>query len=215
MTARGAAWATVRCEPLPERAELRHPMVMPALLPHIWTADEVLAIPESPGYRFEAVDGELIVSPSPMLRHQVAVGEVFALLRDYARRHQIGLVLMAPFDVVPDKHTVVQPDLLVLPLVDGRPPHDWREAGRLLLAVEVLSPSTARADRQLKRRKYQEMGALMWIVDIEERRVEVWMPGAATPDVVTAVLTWAPVESAAPLTIDLALLFARAAGEVL
>ncbi|HEX8848734.1 MAG TPA: hypothetical protein VF761_04300, partial [Gemmatimonadaceae bacterium] len=42
-------------------------------------------------------------------------------------------------------------DLFVVPLVQGRRPADWEEAGRMLLAVEVLSPGTARRDRILKR----------------------------------------------------------------
>ncbi|MBL8961474.1 MAG: Uma2 family endonuclease [Gemmatimonadetes bacterium] len=188
---------------------------MPSLLPHTWTADEVLAIPESPGYRFEAVDGELIVSPSPSLRHQVAVLALSARLLEYSMRHRVGLVVVASFDIVPDPHTVVQPDVLVLPFVDNRPPRSWQEAGRLLLAVEVLSPSTARTDRQLKRRKYQEMGTVSWLVDLDERRVEVWRPGATAPETAAQRLTWGPVSTADPLQIDLASFFAHVDGEEL
>lgn len=187
-------------------------MAMPSLLPHTWTADEVLAIPESPGYRFEAVDGALIVSPSPSFRHQVAVGALFAELREYATRHRIGLVLGAPLDIVPDPHTVVQPDVLVLPLVENRPPRSWQEAGRLLLAVEVLSPSTARTDRQLKRRKYQEMDTVSWLVDLEERLVEVWRPGVEAPVRHAQLLAWEPVSTLPPLEMDLISFFAHVDG---
>ncbi len=190
-------------------------MAMPSLLPHVWTADEVLAIPESPGYRFEAVDGELIVSPSPSLVHQRAAIYLATRVQEYVEAERIGQVIMAPFDVIPDKHTVVQPDVLVLPLVAGRAPRDWRDTGRLLLAVEVLSPSSHRADRILKRRKYQEMGARMWLVDPDERRVEVWTSGGNTPEVATTTLTWEPDGCRSPLTIDLPYLFAKAHGEVL
>lgn len=190
-------------------------MAMPSLLPHVWTADEVLAIPESPGYRFEAVDGELIVSPSPSLHHQRAAMHLATRVQEFTEAQRIGQVVMAPFDVVPDKHSVVQPDVLVLPVANGRAPRDWRDAGRLLLAVEVLSPSSHRADRILKRSKYQEMGALMWLVDPEERRVEVWTPEDSTPAVVTETLTWAPAGSSSALAIDLPYLFAKAHGEVL
>ena len=45
-------------------------MGMPAAIQHRWTADEVRALPDVPGQRFEVVDGELLVSPSPVRRHQ-------------------------------------------------------------------------------------------------------------------------------------------------
>jgi Uma2 family endonuclease len=188
-------------------------MAMPSRLPHTWTADEVLAIPESPGYRFEAVDGALIVSPSPSLRHQVAVGALSTELLGYARRHRIGLVLGGPLDIVPDTHTVVQPDVLVLPLVANRPPKSWQEAGRLLLAVEVLSPSSERTDRRLKRRKYQEMGTVSWLVDLEERLVEVWRPGVEVPETHAQLLAWEPPSTLPPLEIDLISFFAHVDGE--
>jgi Uma2 family endonuclease len=190
-------------------------MSMPSLLPHVWTADEVLAIPESPGYRFEAVDGELIVSPSPSLRHQRAVAELLALIHQYVAAQGIGQAITAPFDVVADTLTVVQPDVLVLPLVSGRAPRSWRDAGRLLLAVEVLSPSSIRADRYLKRRKYQQMGALAWIVDLDERLVEIWTPDAQDADVAATTLSWHPDGPTSALTIDLLYLFAKADGDVL
>ena len=53
--------------------------------------------------------------------------------------------------------TLVQPDLFVVPLGEART-LDWSQMRTLLLAVEVLSPSTARADRFTKRRLYQEVG---------------------------------------------------------
>ncbi|MBK7925483.1 MAG: Uma2 family endonuclease [Gemmatimonadetes bacterium] len=52
----------------------------------------------------------------------------------------------------------------------------------LLLVIEVLSPSTARADRFTKRRRYQEARVpLYWIVDPERAQVEVWTPDAVLP----------------------------------
>ena len=47
-------------------------MAMPAIESHRWTADELRAIPEEPGKRFEGVDGELLVTPGPRLPHQSA-----------------------------------------------------------------------------------------------------------------------------------------------
>jgi hypothetical protein len=55
--------------------------------------------------------------------------------------HAIGEALFAPADVVVyEPRKFVQPDLFVVPLVDGAPMRAWTEVGRLLLAVEVISP---------------------------------------------------------------------------
>jgi Uma2 family endonuclease len=48
---------------------------MPAIDVPRWTAEAVRALLEEPGKRFECVDGELLVTPSPRLPHQSALGE--------------------------------------------------------------------------------------------------------------------------------------------
>ena len=78
----------------------------------------------------------------------------------------------------------------------------------LLLAVEVLSPSTARADRFTKRRLYQEVGvATYWIVDPDRRCIEVRTPEAAFPAVEWEAATWLPAGAGGPLVLELTELF--------
>jgi Uma2 family endonuclease len=60
----------------------------------------------------------------------------------------------------------------------------------LLLAVEVLSPSTARYDRLTKRRFYQQQGVEYWIVDLDARIVERWLPGSDRPEILAEHLAW-------------------------
>ena len=80
----------------------------------------------------------------------------------------------------------------------------------LLLVIEVTSPSTARQDRQLKRRRYQRAGVPeYWIVDLDARIVERWRPQDERPEILDEQLTWQPQPGAAPLEIDLVSLFAR------
>ena len=108
---------------------------------------------------------------------------------------------------------MVQPDAFVVPLVDGRPPRDWGEVGRVLLVVEVLSPGTARHDRVVKRRLYRRMGVEYWIVDPDARCVERWLPGATLASVEDERIEWVPDGTGAPLAIDLLALFARVLGD--
>jgi Uma2 family endonuclease len=189
-------------------------MAMPAVAPHRWTAADVRALPDDPGRRMECVDGALLVSPSPRLPHQLAVGALFRALDAFVRAHGAGTVVMAPSDLELDPFTLVQPDLFVLPLVHGRVPRAVDESGPALLIVEVLSPSTAHADRVVKRQRYQRSGVEYWIVDLDARLVERWRPDASRPEICTEILTWEIALVPASLTLGLAPLFAEVLGEV-
>ena len=194
-------------------------MAMPAPLPLVpdtsrrdWTVEERDALPDD-GNRYEIVDGELLVTPAPSWRHQDAVLALAVLLKPFAERHELHC-LIAPADVTFSPRRVVEPDLFVVPRVDGRPPSCFEEVGRLVLAVEILSPSTARADRHVKRRLYQSEGvAEYWIVDVAARFVERWRPGDNEPEILTDSLAWRPRGGAEPLLVDLAPFFRRLYGE--
>ena len=132
-----------------------------------WTIARVRALPDD-GRRYEVIDGELYASPAPTWEHQAAVQELLIQLRTYLAGTAIGHVVLSPADVEFRDDRMVEPDLFVVPLVDGRAPRDWQEAGRLLLAVEIVSPSTARADRLKKRTLYREERVdEYWVVDLD------------------------------------------------
>jgi len=88
--------------------------------------------------------------------------------------------------------------------IDEARTFDWRRIKTLLLAVEVLSPSTGRYDRFTKRRVYQEVGVpWYWLLDIDARAAEVWTPGATVPTIERERLVWQPMQAAEPLVIRL------------
>jgi Uma2 family endonuclease len=171
-----------------------------------FTADMVRALPDD-GNRYEVVHGELLVTPAPRLWHQEIVLRIARVLLDYTRETGHGHVLHSPADISWSRHTLVQPDVFVVPLSEART-LDWAQVRTLLLAVEVLSPSTARADRFTKRRLYQEVGIpTYWVVDPDNASIEVWTPDASMPTVERRTLTWQPAGVAEPLTIELGELF--------
>ena len=173
-----------------------------------WTADDLLSLPDD-GSRYEIIDGELFMTPAPAWRHQDAVGELFALLRDYVRREGVGHAIAAPADVMFSTRSTVQPDVFVVPLVGGRRPEKFDDAGRLILAAEVLSPGTARADRVKKRTLYREQNVPQyWIVDLDARTFERSTPEDARLEILADEITWHPEGATAPLVIDLASYFA-------
>ncbi len=178
-----------------------------------WTAAMVRELPDD-GNRYEVVDGELLVTPSPVKLHQRAVGRLLALLIPYVDAQQTGEALDSPADIELDPESLVQPDVFVQGRVEGRLTNTWNAGAPLLLAIEVLSPSTARADRTTKRRRYQRAGVPeYWIVDLDARTIERWRPAEERPEVLSDTMTWHPAGAAEPLTLDLPLFFARVHGE--
>jgi Uma2 family endonuclease len=177
-----------------------------------WTAEMVLALPDD-GRRHEVVDGELLVTPAPAWRHQQMAGALYARLREWLGVHPIGTVILAPADIVLDQHTLVEPDLFVVPLVDGRKPANWEEAGRLMLVIEILSPSSARADRYLKRYRYQRASVPeYWIVDLDARLIERWLPDDSRPELIADRIVWQPDADGPSLEIEIPVLFGEIDG---
>src|SRR5439155_3899174 len=159
---RAADWGHGTLPRLPTPFRRADTMAMPA--PLYYTAEMVLALPDD-GNRYETVHGELLVTPSPRALHQLALERVVLALAEYLRREPVGALWFAPADISWSPDTLVQPDCFVVPLDEART-LDWARMKTLLLAVEVLSPSTARADRFTKRRLYQEQRIpTYWIVD--------------------------------------------------
>ena len=115
-------------------------MSMPTLKRH-WTVADLDDLPDDDGNRYEVIDGELFVTAMPAFRHQSAVLTLSIPLADYVRRQRLGYVFGAPIDVIFSEKRCVEPDLSVVPPVDGKLPKSFAEAKRLLLVVEVLSPS--------------------------------------------------------------------------
>ena len=172
-----------------------------------WTAAKVRALPDD-GKRYEVVSGRLLVTPAPGLLHQRAVLAVAQLLAEFVSRHSLGEVLISPADIQFSDRDLVQPDVFVAPLVEGRRARTWSEVRSLSLAVEVLSPSTARADRWLKRALYQGAGvAEYWILDLDARVVERWRPRDERPEILSNRIEWKVSQSDEALVIDLEALF--------
>ena len=186
-------------------------MAMPELAERYWTAEDVRALPDD-GNRYECIDGVLLVTPAPRNVHQDVVAEFFRVLYDYIRPLRPIRLRFLPADIEIVPRTLVQPDLYVAVPKPGRVRLDtWDAIGSLMLAVEVLSPSTARVDRGRKREFYQRAGvAEYWIVDHEARLVERWRPEDTRPEVVRGTLVWQPRERPEPLVIDLEALFSEA-----
>ncbi|HEY8062798.1 MAG TPA: Uma2 family endonuclease [Gemmatimonadales bacterium] len=176
-----------------------------------FTADAVRGLPDD-GNRYETVHGELLVTPAPGGLHQWVLGRLHLLLGNYLADHGVDGLLFSPADISFDSDTLVQPDLFVADWSAFGRSFAWEDIRTLHLVIEILSPSTARADRVTKRRLYQEQRIdQYWIVDTDQRQVEVWTPEAGSPVVERERLTWRHPAIRTGCTVDLRELFARGA----
>ena len=181
-------------------------MAMPALRDRRWSVREVRQlITEAPlaTPRYELVAGELLVTPSPTAPHQGAVARLLALLDVYARKNQIGAAYTSPFDVELEPETLVQPDVFVMSLTEAQRLRTEMPARELLLAVEVISPSSARYDRVTKRALYQRHVSEYWVIDLNARLVERWMPNDDRPEHIVDTLVWHPQGASEPFVLEL------------
>lgn len=136
------------------------------------TYDQYCLLPEDRN-QYELFDGELVMTPSPNVRHQRVIARLCSQLLIYVEAHSLGSLIVAPIDTIFDPYTVLQPDILFvsqerIPVVVKE-----RIEGAPDLAVEVLSPSTIEKDRHRKLAVYSQFGVReYWIVDPETQTIE-------------------------------------------
>ena len=139
------------------------------------TYDDLDAIPqEREGDRHELINGELVVTPSPIPNHQDVSANIFYALQQIVRAQKLGKVYSAPIDVRLTPDNVLIPDIVFIagdrlhvvgPKAVDAPPD---------LVVEILSPGTRQRDLTTKREIYARFGVReYWIVDPDARTVTV------------------------------------------
>jgi len=158
-------------------------MVAMTVLPrdHPWTVADLETLPDD-GLRYELVDGTLLVSPAPSRLHQRCLINLAHLL--FVGCPAELEVLPAPMDYQPTLTRSLQPDVLVARRAD---PGIKALTQPLVLAVEILSPSSRSMDLVLKRELYEQAGvASYWVVDPAVPSITVWDgPSYGEPRVVT------------------------------
>jgi Uma2 family endonuclease len=171
-----------------------------------WTAEMVRALPDD-GNRYECVYGQLLVSPAPRAWHEVLVGRLFGLLTTYCEQQGALYTFGSRSDISWSDDTLVQPDVFVVPIEEART-LSWASMQKLQLVIEVLSPSSLRADRFTKRRLYQDVHIpAYWVVDADARAVEVWTPDVRFPSVERERVVWTPDVNINPFVLELTHLF--------
>lgn len=136
-----------------------------------YTLEDYYAVPEE--RRVELIDGVIYDMGAPTNAHQILVGEIHGILREYIRRKKgkcISMISPADVQLDCDNKTMLQPDVFVI-----------CDRDKLLLShtygapdfvVEILSPSTRKRDIGLKLAKYIDAGVReYWIVDPKNQKI--------------------------------------------
>ena len=169
-----------------------------------WTLEELHSLPDD-GNKYELVRGELFVTPPPNVDHETVAARLTQILAPYVSEHRLGYVYH-PRSVLRFEGSEVEPDLMV-----RQPPStanvSWEKMPIPILVVEIISDSTRRRDWGPKRDFYMDAGvAEYWIVDPSRTTITI-VRKEETDRVVRDQLSWQPIESAAPLVVELAAAF--------
>jgi len=139
-----------------------------------FTYAEYCAMPED-GRHYQIVDGELLMSATPPIRHQMVLGYLSCDFFKHVETEQAGIVVCGPLDVILSDTDVFQPDMVFIS--NARKKIIVREGLRGVpdLCVEVLSPSNKQLDLKTKRLLYARYGLPeLWIVDPDANTVRIF-----------------------------------------
>ncbi|HXU32696.1 MAG TPA: Uma2 family endonuclease [Thermoanaerobaculia bacterium] len=178
-----------------------------------FTYDDYLLLPED-GPRYELIEGELLMTPAPLMGHQRLSSRLHVRIGSFVERHGLGEVFAAPTDVYLSPTNVVQPDLLfvakehldrvVRACLQGPPD----------LVIEILSDGSRERDEVAKLRLYAKFGVPeYWLADAFRQAVRVHRLANGTYRMVAELGAEAGDHLTSPLLpgldIDLAELFDR------
>jgi Uma2 family endonuclease len=161
--------------PLDAFAAGSHRESVSAVTMPLLTVENYKILPET-GPRYQLIEGDLYMAPAPNRFHQDISRNLEYMLLKYLEEHPIGKIYDAPFDVYLDDYNVFQPDLVVVLKDRLSILTEAGAEGAPDFVVEILSPKTARLDRDNKRRVYATSGVReLWIIAPEKRQIEVYL----------------------------------------
>ena len=133
------------------------------------TLSEFEAMKKEEGRNYELIDGIVMMSLRPSLAHQWISGKLFSELWHILKG--TSCMPIQEIDLVLDEQNFI-PDLMVICNKDIRERKHYDKPP--MIAIEIISPTSASRDHILKRRKYEQLGVReYWIVSPEEKCIAV------------------------------------------
>ncbi len=138
------------------------------------TYEDYLKTPEDE--RYELVEGALLMTPSPVPRHQRISRKIEFVLEKFITENDLGEVFYAPCDVYLDDENVVQPDILFISKERLNIIGEKNIEGAPDIVIEIISESTAYRDFVQKKKLYAGFGVKeYWIVIPEEESIDLYI----------------------------------------
>src|ERR1700679_150506 len=130
------------------------------------TIEQYLAFESPDGYRDELINGRIIVSPEAKPLHSDVAENLYELLKAACnKKHKVGQRMNLRF---PDVDSMPSPDVYVIDRAEwqrARSEEVYPDGSKVLLAVEVISPSNRPGPLGEKVPIYVEQGIEAWVVD--------------------------------------------------
>ncbi|MFQ5638686.1 MAG: Uma2 family endonuclease [bacterium] len=139
-----------------------------------YTYEDYQHLPEDRN-RYEIIDGELYMTPSPLTVHQYILTNLGLEIGNHVTQNNSGRIFWAPLDVLLSPYDIVQPDILFISNKNKNIITEKNIQGAPDLVVEILSSSTKERDLGMKKKLYARSGVReYWIIDPEEQKIEVF-----------------------------------------
>ena len=139
-----------------------------------YTYEDYLKTPEDK--RYELINGELLMAPSPIPNHQRISGKLEFMVKKFITENNVGEVFYAPCDVYLDNENVVQPDILFISKDKLGIIGEKNIQGAPDLVIEIISESSVYRDMVQKKKLYARFGVKeYWIVIPDEKEIEVYI----------------------------------------
>lgn len=151
--------------------------VVPRLDPEPMTIEEFLAFTDTltDDGKWELIEGEPIMNASPSQLHQVIALNLAAALKDVQRQQPRAWIAALGIGIRISDTSLIEPDVFVRPKAAIDNDRFGRECDDVIVAFEILSPSTADRDWRWKRKAYTALPSLMHYVVVAQDAVEAFV----------------------------------------
>ena len=148
-------------------------MGVPIRNPNPMTVEEFFSFTDTrpDNEKWELIDGEPILNATPSRLHQRIVLNVAALLNSLAREQSWEVLPGLGFRV--STTNLPEPDIIIRPNVAPQGNPLSRECDDVIVAFEILSPSTAERDLRWKRKAYTDASSVTHYVVLAQDAIDV------------------------------------------
>jgi Uma2 family endonuclease len=145
---------------------------------------------------YELIHGEIVKKSSPTPQHQRILLKLVRVVDTFVESNLLGTVFFAPIDVFLDNENAVIPDLIYISQARKSIITANGIAGAPDLIIEILSPSTAKYDRDSKMKTYKRNQIPeYWIIDPKAQSIEIYVLNNQEYDLLNYAIEGGTIES--------------------